>query len=48
MGIPPTGKQVTSTGIVICHVANGKAVEEWMNADTLGILQQLSVIPSMG
>jgi predicted ester cyclase len=48
MGIAPTGKQVTSTGIVICHVVNGKAVAEWMNADTLGILQQIGAIPSMG
>ena len=48
MGIPSTGKRVTTTGIVICHVMNGKAVEEWMNADTLGILQQIGAIPSMG
>ena len=48
MGIAPTGKEVTSTGIVICHIVNGKAVAEWMNADTLGLLQQIGVIPSMG
>ncbi len=48
MGIPPTGKQVTVTGIGIYRFANGKYVEGWQNADDLGMLQQLGVIPSMG
>ena len=33
--IPPTGKQVMVTGIVITHFAIGKAVEVWKNADDL-------------
>ena len=48
MGIPPTGKQATTTGISIFSVANGKAVEQWANYDDLGLMQQLGVIPSMG
>ena len=48
MGMPPTGKQVTVTGIVIHRIANGKFVESWVNADNLGLMQQLSVVPSMG
>lgn len=48
MGIPPTGKQVTVTGITIDRFANGKGVESWSNYDALGMLQQLGVIPSMG
>ena len=47
MGIPPTGKQVTVSGITISHVKNGKVVEEWTNWDTLGMLQQLGVVPEM-
>ena len=47
-GIPPTGKQVTVTGIGINRLANGKIVENWTNFDMLGLLQQLGVIPSMG
>ena len=47
MGIPPTGKQVTVTGIAISRVKNGKVVEEWSNWDTLGMLQQLGVVPQM-
>ena len=48
MSIPPTGKQVTMTGILIDRVADGKMIEEWSNSDYLGLLQQLGVIPSMG
>lgn len=48
LGIPPTGKQVRVTGIDITRYAGGKAVEHWGNQDTLGLLQQLGVIPSMG
>jgi predicted ester cyclase len=47
-GIPPTGKQLTVTGIVIERLSNGKRVEGWSNFDALGMLQQLGVIPSMG
>jgi predicted ester cyclase len=45
MGIPPTGKQVTVTGTVICRIAEGKIQEDWFNSDALGLLQQLGVIP---
>ncbi len=48
MGIPPTGKQVSATGIVITRAANGKAVEQWTNYDDLGLMQQLGMIPVPG
>ncbi|GAC1355268.1 MAG: ester cyclase [Ktedonobacteraceae bacterium] len=48
MGIPPTGKQVTVTGITINHIANGKIAEDWTNYDMLGMVQQLGVIPVPG
>ncbi len=46
VGIPPTGVQVTFTGILISRIADGKIVEEWENSDVLGLMQQLGVIPS--
>jgi len=48
MGIPPTDKQATVTGIDIIRIASGKIVEGWTNMDTLGFMQQLGVIPPMG
>lgn len=45
MGIPPTGKPVTVTGINLYRVVNGKIVEEWWQEDILGLMQQLGVLP---
>lgn len=47
-GIPPTGKHVTMTGMLISHWVGGKSDELWVNSDTLGLLHQLGVIPQMG
>ena len=47
MGIPPTGKQVSWTGIGIDRIKDGKFVESWMNEDNLGLMQQLGAIPQM-
>ena len=47
LGIAPTGKQVSVSGIDISRVASGKFVEHWQSADNLGLLQQLGVVPSM-
>ena len=46
--IPPTGKQVQVSGITLIRFTEGKVVEEWQNADNLGFLQQLGVIPTPG
>ena len=48
MPLPATGRQVTISGITIVRIAGGKGVEVWQVGDTLGVLQQLGVIPSMG
>ncbi len=48
MSIPPTGKQVTVTAIDINCIVGGKSVEHWLNMDTLGLLQQLGVMPAPG
>ena len=44
MGIPPTGKQVTMSGVVVDRLSNGRLLETWIQADTLGMLQQLGVV----
>ena len=46
MGIEPTGRQMTITGQAIYQIAAGKIKEDWINADALGMLQQLGVVPS--
>ena len=47
MGIAPTGKHATVTGITIWRVEEGKMAELWQNWDALGLLQQLGAIPQM-
>lgn len=47
MGIAPTGKQSTVTGITIDRITDGRFVESWTNWDTLGMLQQLGVVPAL-
>lgn len=45
-GIAPTNKAVTMTGIVITRFENGKAVEEWEEANLLGLMRQLGALPA--
>jgi len=45
MGISPTGKQVTTSGITIFRLQDGKIVEEWSESDMLGMLQQVGALP---
>jgi steroid delta-isomerase-like uncharacterized protein len=47
LGMPPTGKQVTVTGITIGRIEGGKLREDWTSWDTLGMLQQLGVVPEL-
>jgi predicted ester cyclase len=44
-GIPPTGKPVTISGSVVDRIVDGKIVEHWSLIDTMGLMQQLGVIP---
>ena len=46
MGVAPTGKQMTVTGMVISRIIGGKFVEDWENYDTLGMMQQLGALPA--
>lgn len=48
LGIPATGKSVTTTGIDIFRIADGKLAEHWVESDVLGVMQQLGVIPAPG
>lgn len=45
-GVPATGRQVEVNGIVIFRIENGKIAEAWLNADIMGMMQQLGVVPA--
>jgi steroid delta-isomerase-like uncharacterized protein len=46
MGAPPTNKKITIRAIAIERFAGGKIVEEWGQTDTLGLMQQLGLVPT--
>jgi steroid delta-isomerase-like uncharacterized protein len=45
-GMPPTGKRITFSAISIWELADGKLLQERVNWDALGAMQQLGGIPS--
>jgi predicted ester cyclase len=47
-GTPPTGKQVSWTETAIDRIVDGKIVENWINEDALGRLQQIGALPLSG
>jgi len=44
VNLSPTGRQVVVTGMHILRVQDGKVQEDWVNWDTLGMMQQLGVV----
>jgi len=44
MGVAPSGKTVTWTGISIDRFEGGRIVERWTQIDVLGVLQQLGAV----
>ncbi len=47
MGIPPTGRVVTTPGIAIAHLAAEKVGESWVSLDALGLLRQMGAAPTV-
>lgn len=47
LGISPTGKRVTVSGLTISRLEGGKIVEEFQNWDTFGMMQQLEAVPAL-
>jgi steroid delta-isomerase-like uncharacterized protein len=45
MGIAPTGRHVTFTGMRLFRIAENKIAESWVNIDQLGLLEQLGAVP---
>jgi steroid delta-isomerase-like uncharacterized protein len=49
MGVPPTGRAYArENGIDICRLADGRVTEAWAMFDTLGMFQQIGLVPSPG
>lgn len=46
MGVPPTGKTVTMSLIDIIRIKGSQLAEHWGESDTMGMMQQLGVVPA--
>jgi predicted ester cyclase len=46
MGIPPTGNEVTITGLALYRIVGGKILQAWVEEDIYGMMQQLGVVPA--
>jgi steroid delta-isomerase-like uncharacterized protein len=46
LGVPPTGRRVTLTGISILRVAGEQIAEEWTTWDALAVLRELGAAPN--
>jgi len=44
MGAPVTGKKVRAEYIDVWKIKNGKAVENWVQMDSVGIMEQLGLV----
>jgi hypothetical protein len=47
LGLAPPGRPATVTGVAISRFAQGRLVDLWLQADLLGLLQQLGVMPPL-
>jgi hypothetical protein len=44
--VPASGNPVDIGAVVILRLEDGQAAELWLNADFLGMLQQIGAIPT--
>jgi steroid delta-isomerase-like uncharacterized protein len=48
MGNAPTGNQLSVTGIIVDRISGDKIEEEWVDYDTLHLMQQIGAVPRPG
>ena len=49
MGVSPTGRDVTFTGMRLFRIAENKIAESWVNIDERGLQEQLGIVnPGLG
>jgi steroid delta-isomerase-like uncharacterized protein len=46
LGIPPTERRLSFTAMEHYRLSEGRIEEQWVNVDTLGMMQQIGAIPA--
>ena len=44
LGVPPTGKTVQFSGIILARIEDGKIAQAWNNLDLLSLLKQIGAV----
>jgi predicted ester cyclase len=47
-GIPASGRELTTTGVAILRIENGKIVEHWSEVDMMRVLVQIGAVTPPG
>jgi steroid delta-isomerase-like uncharacterized protein len=47
LGVPATGKLITQEGMVFYRMVNAQIAEVWFHPDSLGMMQQLGIVPAL-
>ena len=45
-GVPPSEKQIEMNAIAIHRLSGGRIAEQWVNADMIGLMQQIGAVPT--
>jgi steroid delta-isomerase-like uncharacterized protein len=46
LGVPPSGRRVRVSGMVVFRILKGQCVEGWNSWDQLGLLRQIGALPA--
>jgi|SRR5919107_2551367 steroid delta-isomerase-like uncharacterized protein len=46
LGVPSSGRRLSFTAMELYRLEEGKIDEQWVNVDTLGMMQQIGAIPA--
>lgn len=47
LGVAPSGNELSWTGLAMFRITDGKLAERWFNSDSLSIVQQIGIVPSL-
>ena len=45
MGVPPSGRRISMTGVGVMRVDDGKVAEFWVSPDRMTLMQQIGALP---
>lgn len=47
LGVPATGNELSWSGLAMFRIVGDRIAERWFNSDSLSVVQQLGIVPSL-